>query len=1507
VLVASIVKNKIGKTPDPRVYRLRHISIEILIFILLVILTTALLRPFQQFILNRMTEIRNHLISQAEIFLERNIVYGSIGPSIFGTLDIRDLRIYGEDSMPVMTVSRVRVSYSFIKLMRQEITESINSIRIEGPVITIDTEQDRDLLSRLSVSSTPSGIDFSQGLSAIRIEEFLSPRASIRVRNGVCRVTARADNFQVDSLTLDASLSRGKLRFQGKWNTGASITEILGEPINAHLSLQFSGECAADFHSGNATVSIASFSGDLFQIQPVTVNLALTGTKIELKKINDRAPFDLSVDYDFGSRNLSGVFRCDNFSLQNLLTLSGPWKDYNQWLDFKTSGAAFFVQTPEQGLGYRLDLSGLLPPALLPMKSASFVISGEGDMKSIVFNELSVQIPEGYFRYQGSLAFDPRSLLAPNGILSLSNFSLSAGEAPKVNAAITLRTQDNHISFWGKDTLNLGAVPLADLKGSILFEEGGLTFGASLVRLLEQESTEEPGALSVAGFLDYDPQYLEVRFGLDSFAVVDILNMVRPFTDLSVLPDFFQMMRNSSIDPLSINTFTVNIDAFMATDFKQFSYNVPRFVITGEQGEVFSGDISGTDQYVALHRGHIRLIEADTGKETAIDLSASVNFMNFHTISFSLGVAYLDKPYHLEGVILDQQSISIQGSYGIRSYITMTESSGYSGYMEVENLPIPYREQVTRLSLRVFLRYDSPEEWYLGLESFDLADIRTPTSSAGVFQLAGTVDQRGAFFPKLLFDDGQSPLEGELSLSWNNHFSVISGTITMGDQTGNELYYLQGDFKDKRLSFHLSGEKMQLGRFVEKSFNAVISGNIQGEWNSLDSFSAKVNISNLSAQVSDKDIRLTGFATLTNNLLNLEEMQIHYGEYQIDMPLVMVNRLTSRGEMGSRIWSDSPGSKMDLSVTLGLDFKPIASWFKVEEALKSFKGVLTIDSAHFNTLQSEESFRFIFSRADSLMSLSGGPKDMIRFQISDEGDFYAGLSNPSPIRGTIIGALGDKTIQAQSSDLYVDLTALWRFIPAKAKDIINITGGFVTASLEISGPLGDPEFFGTAQGNSVRLEVPRYLTQEIRPVPITIKLEGNEITFGPIPAAVGSGQGTIAGNFRFDRWVPDIFTLDITVPQTSPIPFGFDIIGIMAYGDASGDLSLSLADLVLTVKGDLTAQNTEIALNAEKLAASQNGEFDDQSKVSVITDITVQAGRKVEFIWPITEFPILQVYASMGTSLKINSNTMTNRYSLVGDVKLQSGEIFYFERSFYLREGVLSFNENDIHFDPRISARAETRDQIDEGPVTISMIIDNAPLQSFTARFESSPPLSQVEIFSLLGQNITGTSTVTAEGNNKVQNAFLASTTDILAQTQVFRRFQRRVQDIFALDMFSFRTQILQNTVLLFVQDQDTWDTNKWLGNYFDNTTVFIGKYITSDMFFQSMLSLRSGENLKSFPGLTWGNFALEPDFGMELRGPFFDIKVTIAPFNFLNLKPGDIAFTLSKRGATWKEIFSLD
>jgi hypothetical protein len=401
------------------------------------------------------------------------------------------------------------------------------------------------------------------------------------------------------------------------------------------------------------------------------------------------------------------------------------------------------------------------------------------------------------------------------------------------------------------------------------------------------------------------------------------------------------------------------------------------------------------------------------------------------------------------------------------------------------------------------------------------------------------------------------------------------------------------------------------------------------------------------------------------------------------------------------------------------------------------------------------------------------------------------------------------------------------------------------------------------------------------------------MSFGPVDAAVGEGSGVVSASFRFDRWIPNIFNLDIHVPMEDPIPFGFDISGILAHGNASGDLYLAMEDLIFSVSGDLTAHNTEISLNADEMAALETAVY-EPGFISTVIDMRIRAGRRVEFFWPRTEFPVLQAYTDLGTGIRITSDEISRRFTLQGDVRLRSGEIFYVNRSFYIREGTLFFNENEIQFDPRISARAEIRDQSEEGPVTISLVIDNAPLRSFTPRFESTPPLSQMEIYSLLGQNVESGSGEPGERGNILINTGV----DALTQFTVMRRVQRELRNFLNLDMLSLRTQVLQNVVFQAAgmnqsQNQSQNDTREResqsrIGNYFDNTTVFIGKYIGSDVFLQSLFSFRYDENKQ-----TWGGLKLEPYIGLEMQSPLFNIGVNMVPLHPETWFIEDVSFSL--------------
>ncbi|MDR1636166.1 MAG: translocation/assembly module TamB [Treponema sp.] len=1487
---------------------------HIIIFAFLVALSAFALYPVHKMIRERTETLRDDFILMMEGVLRRKIEYGAMGPSPFGTIDIRDIRVSGgeriggsEPGEQVIRVSRMRVSWSLLKLLRQE-PGFIRAVRLDRPAVHFDYRRDQDLLE---LFSNPSWYDW---------EKVVPKGMGVRIRNGSFTFKAPESgldaDFLLDKLYLDVSFDDEGVSVQGKWNLNFSLTGQGGDPFNAASAGRVSGSWSFGLREGTALVNMPFFAGDFFRLGALGLRVSLKDNRIEARKITDRSPLDISLDYSLDTRELAASFRCEDFSLRDLVSLSGDFRDFNSWLAVRNTGSGSFSMDGKGGIRYGLDLLGKVPRNL-PAANSSFAVKAWGDKNYIRFDRLSLELssgparrgssrgPGGAIRFYGGLGLKP---LAPNGTITLSNFSLKTeplsasgpgSEPPStVNAELTVSTRGKEIGISGS-TVFVGDVELAAFGISLYPEASGLGFDLSALGL------QDEGSISLGGTIAYKPRQLEVYCRLDSFSALDLVNMAEPFTgSLSLAPLGEALARETM----------VTTDIFASTDFEHIFYNLPQTLVLyqgmGEASLRFSA--SGTDQRFDLIEGRIK----GSGQDEVL-LAGHVDFPNSQYISFSLNGGYKDMSYPLEGEFLDGR-LNIRGSYGFNVSIG-AGLSGYSGSVQAVDIPIPIRSQMARLEFSTSLRYESQESWSIEIEKLNLKEINLPGSPAAAMSVSGRADQNGASFSRLLFDDGMGQLSGEAAVEWNSDFSDLRGKFNISGEEvsgeegsgkggsgkgGSEVYQGEGSWRNRNLDIFLSGTGMRLFRILENvsaegrdsgaeglQNYALADGNVRLNWNQEDSFRIELELSSLNIRNRDTEIEASFLAFLDKDEFSLRNIRVKLAGLEGEIPLFTVRRQDNWAGGAGRIEGLFAGRTVAMSFKLDSRFAGVDSWLKISQALSDFQGKLSVWDIRMDVLESEQVFDFVFSRQGSLVSLSGGPGEMIRFRLGEGGIFYAGFSHPSPIRGSVAGTISPSEIDARAGDIYIDLAALWHFIPVKTE--LEALGGYVTASLDIRGSLGDPEFFGRARGNSIRIRIPRFVDADIRPVPVDVLVEGNEMRFGPVPAACGGGSGLLSGWFQFDRWIPNIFSIDIAVPGGSPIPVKFDIQGVLVRGIVSGNLDVSMENRNLMIDGDLTAQETEISLDAAELARAQEEDMWDVLPIPVTADIMITAGRRVEFLWPTRNFPMLRAYADMGAGARITVDTSGRRFSFTGDIDLRSGEIFYFERNFFIRSGTLSFNENEQQFNPRISARAEAKDRTNEGPVTISMVVDNAPLLSFQARFESSPALSQMEILSLLGQSITG-SPDSAEGGT-INNAFLASSADLFTQFQVVRRMERTIRDFLRLDMFSIRTQVLQNYVFRAIGlEKDPVDRIASVGNYFDNTSVYVGKYIGSDMFIQSMVSLRYDETKPNMGGYTF-----EPDFGVELRSPLGNIRWNLVPTHPENWYISDNSFTIS-----WNWVF---
>jgi hypothetical protein len=1400
------------------------------IFLTLAGTTALLFRPLMGAVMRNTAAVRKALVRQAELFLDRPVRYGSMSPSLIGSVELRDITV-GDEALPLVSVERLYLEYSLWDLIRGRKAGAVRNLTLEGPEFFYDIDRDRDLGERFS---SPE----DRGKSS------LPPECTVALTGGKLKIIRENRLLDIAGITAEGAIRDGRITLEGRWHKPA-------DPAAGSVTLEgrATGECSTDFTGGAVTLDIDSLEGEGFRVQNLSFVLNFFEDRMVLERAGDNLPLELSVVYVPDDGSFSGALSADRFVLGSMVSFFGPMEKLKLLLGLKVSGGASFFTDPD--LGYKFSFTADREKTdFAPVRG--FVLEGTGNREAAAFSRFRVHSGNGFAEYSGDLRFTP---LAPRGVISFSGFTLTGDGS--LSGVLSLDRTDRGISLRSP-YLSVGGVPLSNLAGDFAWEEGGWSFGFNRFRTDTVSGVSERSFFAASGFFDRGPVRLEGTAEIGRLYVSDMIGLARPFVSLK--PPGAWASKTAVTTDLSFNT-----------DFQQTAYAASRFTAWYGARTVLSASISGTGSGFDITGGEVNWRKGRAGFEVNADFSDPGGLL------FRAGVFYRDFAYDFEGTIRDRRTLTVRGSYGMTAGFQL-EDAGVSGSLSGFSIPIPYRGRRAYLNLDAALRYYNPGRWNLSLGRLEIREQQDQLSPA-VILVQGDASQNGLNLDRISYSDRYGLLEGTAAALWNGDFSFIDGSFFLAGETETESLAANVFYDSGILEYHGTVRGFRADRIMESEKDLLAEGEVFGTW-SREGYSVNLSLDSLSGRNGENPFSLSARALLNGDQLIISQVRGSMAEVEALIPYLVVDRSAGRLEGEGQIGGMVNEQRGGISAALGVNFRPMESWLDLERAAGAFSGIMEIRNAYLNDRESSGPFTFVFSRtreeenAPSLFRLFGGPEDMLRLEFQEReqaepgigGIFTLAMSAPSPVQGTITGVLEGTGLDVRARDVFVDLAGLWEIIPVNK--VVNFTGGFITGETRIYGSIFDPEFDGTAWGSGVRLTVPEYVSAEIGPGTGDILLEGSEMSFGPLSALCGTGAGEITGWIRFNRWIPSL-NLDIAVKK--PIPFDFNIAGVKARGTALGNLNLSMENKeIMTITGAINADDAEITLDAAEMEAALAGT--GETEMDVVTDISITAGRRVEFLWPSTETPFLRAYGDAGTGVRITGDTRIPHFALDGDISLRGGELYHLQRSFYIRTGQIFFNANDPQINPRISARAETRDRNDEGPVTITMIVDNMPLSDFltsTPRYESTPALSQTEIYGLLGQAPPAGSETAATNANPL----IGSLAEVVLQTVVFRRLERQVRNILGVDMFSFRTQILQNTIFEAVRNREPDEQPSTMGNYLDNTAIFLGKYIGRELFFQGMLSFRYDQYQ-----VEYGGMRLEPELGLDMRTPLFDVRWTVAP-----------------------------
>jgi hypothetical protein len=1465
----TILNEKDGKKKLPVLF-----YVKTLIFLGIIAVSAVILRPVQQALNREMLKIRTGVIKKLENITGTTISYASIRPSFLGSIRINNLNFYKEEE-PLFKVAQVKIHFSLWKLLLRKKT-FIHTVDIDRPEINIDTVKDADYIEFIS-SLIKNNKNKEDNVNSFQITEYLPLNANYQIRRLNFTLTDKQTVYKLQDTNLNVREKDGEVTLSGRFYSVYKNTNLLGRTITINADSGISGiytlssdNVKAEFsvyelscYSQDEVKKTASFfktvsnnsakQKKLFNLQPFKTSLSYNNNIITVNPDKENEN-NYNFTYNAETKKIQAGINLENFKPESLIKFSNELKDVNDLFLMQITGKSSFVYN-NGFMNYNVNIKGNKPSNI----NNSFVIDAYGTEKKIVINDFYItsenskkNIFSGSLSVAGDLQFKP---LKSNGTIAFNNFSLTGKE--NLNAAVNVSSSDDRILISSKD-INIAQTVIKDLSISLYPGKKGMEIETAC-------SFAETGAIYLDAVYSGNPEELEATVKLDSLSLFEITEIIRPFSDTIIIPTLSRSILKKS---------SINTEIFFSTNFKKIVYNAPNIVFNSSDTNV-KLSLSGSDKQIILSEGIF------SRNKDKVVFTSNIDFSNPMDLTFLLNASYSEMTWRIEGQVLDRKTVIIRDPNGFHGYGNISSNGAFSGYIEADNYPILSNSQTIYLNFYTSLRYSSLDFWQLELPRFS---ARYAGAAAGTdfLKISGMADQNGASFRQITYADNFGMLLGSADFSWDSDFSFVyfDIAVTDGHETG-ENYNAVGMLKEESIKVNVSVANMRLNRFIYKSNPMLITAKAEISWDSIKSFNGKINLSSLSTTINGNDLYAEVNVNVSNNELSVFDSRMEYSDIKTNISNLKFN--IDEGVVLTKADIHGIYKEKNVEGNIGIEanFAGVNSWLDLDQIITDLNGKLSLENFSFGDIRNEE-FILAFKCKEGAVSVKGGKNDMIRLEMNSEGVFFAGLSSPMPIHGNIVGTFKKGIIDSSTNNFYIDIVRLYNIF-ASPKDF-SIASGYITGKTRFVGPFWNPEFHGTAKAESLSFKVPSYVKEDIKIAPFDILAEGYEMTFGPVGVLSGSGNGTAKGWFLFENWSPINIGLDISIQRENPIPYGINIGGFLADGTASGNINLLLdvPEKLFEFKGDLFTNESELGLNMENMRANAEMEHTSELDFNSVVNIKITTGAKVEFIWPASS-PILRAMPEMGTVIYVLSDTQANQYSFEGDVKIRSGELYYFDRNFYIRKGSLVLKENETKFDPKITARAEIKERTDSGNVTISIVIENQPLFSFQPRFEANPSMTQLEIYSLLGQNFT---IVQTEDNiDEVRRTLISSTTDIFthfligsdafSQLAIGRQIEKQVRNITGWDMFSVRTRFTQNLIVAGFSAglnqssrQNNADRNS-IGNFFDNSSVSIGKYIGQDMFFQGMLKLKYDENsMVSIGGMTF-----EPEIGIEFQTPFFNIR----------------------------------
>jgi len=1455
-------------------------KVEFLLFLCILILSFAALRPLMKTLQKKLSEARYLILTKLEQTYNIRLSYESLSPSILRSVSLRNVKIYdAEHNIEIASFEDFSVQYRFWALLFGNTAEILDSVNIANGFIDIDLVKNEMLAEKFNAvlqtsRSTPTTVDTEQILSFFSSQLLTVHIKNIRLRfkNAVHDINARiADGYVgIDTEAITVSLSSTASY------RNADYTAV------GHAETAFTIEGKFDKHltAGSAVAAFSHLSTDQFGIYRLKLFADYRDKVLTFNTMQDFQPIDFTASWNVETNEIGGRFSCENFApLQSVTVYNAP-KGLAQFTSTTMSGDFRFTLS-DRKVNWDTDLRFSLPAVSFSsyrLAASQLRLEAKGNNTEIDISRLSLLGKDIDAFSKFTVNLDTK---LPTGRITLKRLTLPSGASAAADFQFSKRGKAFVCNI---PALTVGEGLLHNIKLSVTPSSKKADYTLS--------AEDGYGKYSFDGSYIYNegsatasPHFLELHGAFDAVGISTICRLIQ-----AVFP-------KADIPQKAVESLQCTTEFYISSDLHDFSYNCIRLVLVSNALDDFYALVS-----LKGNQSSFAITDIDVAyKKMSVRGNINADFERLSDIIFTSSLVVNSIGYQVQA-FLSQNVLTVYGDYGLALSVLYEKGEGFKGTVKVDGLPLPFLPLFLTLDSGFY--YRNSTDWLYTIDSgyISYGTLASLARTAVGLNFRGKANPSGLFLPEVTLGTEEAltgtltvtapPAETEAEKNYIAAMNLVSSDkAEMIDFAANLAFSDQGVRADGSLTL----DTISLARFLYT----------QGKthWVSADaSFSAspdsllfKFNLSQLSMFVQGKDLNASGSLTVENEKAILNSAQMDWGTHKVADITGQFSLAEMIGMLDADYAGEAANKKMKTHIrtaytgvqpdgnnkpTLFSRLKSITERFTITTALSNWQ---------FGDSAGKGPVPLSVIRDTGVTALYAGKNDDITGFILDDGVVSLQLAESLPLKCNLNGTIKKEALDLHITGIRADIKRIWDIT---GLDYVLFYGGTLSGDVAIGGKPMEPEFNGKLVGENITVNSPRYAPEVYGPVALDIIADGTGLE---VPYTVLKGPSTdiwARCTAEFSGWIPDDISVQCGTLGTKMGVFKTDNILFKADGYAGCTVDIKVTPTLVGVYGSATFDSGYFVFKFNDLDKF-NAKHAKSGDIAFDMKLDLQFGHKAEFRWPTADFPILRTLVPTESPLSLIADAGIGKFTMTGDVKMRGGEVFYIKRSFYIREGTITFADVAREIEPLVTLRAEIRDRDSSGePLRLILTAKDQPLAHFNPTLNSDPPRSTSEIMQLLGQVAIGDT-----GKDNVWQNLLVTSSDILAQVGFLKKTESKIRDFLKLDAFSFRTLLLQNAIFgnLFNINKNTTLT---MSNYFDNTSVYVGKYFGSAIYADALLHLShyDSKSLKNDGSKrpVYNDLLFQPEIGLEMSTPFFLLRWSVAPTKPDTLFVGDAALTFS-------------